>query len=73
MLAVSALLATGVLSWSDCLSYTAAWDTLMWFTGRACTTQRTSSLDVHVWIECLLPTFGHLLSGRLAGQGTTFC
>lgn len=33
MLAVGCLLATGVLSWSDCLAYTAAWDTLIWFTG----------------------------------------
>jgi di/tricarboxylate transporter len=34
MLAVGCLLATGVLSWADCLAYTAAWDTLIWFTGR---------------------------------------
>lgn len=33
MLAVGCLLATGVLSWSDCLAYSAAWDTLVWFTG----------------------------------------
>lgn len=33
MLAVGCLLATGVLSWADCLAYTAAWDTLIWFTG----------------------------------------
>lgn len=32
MLAVGCLLATGVLSWADCLAYTAAWDTLIWFT-----------------------------------------
>lgn len=34
MLAVGCLLATGVLSWADCLAYTAAWDTLIWFTGK---------------------------------------
>lgn len=33
MLAVGCLLASGVLSWADCLAYTAAWDTLIWFTG----------------------------------------
>lgn len=33
MLAVGCLLATGVLSWADCLAYTQAWDTLIWFTG----------------------------------------
>lgn len=32
MLAVSLLLATGVLTWKDCLTYTAAMDTLVWFT-----------------------------------------
>ena len=25
------LLATGVLNWKDCLTYTPAWDTLFWF------------------------------------------
>jgi DASS family divalent anion:Na+ symporter len=33
MVAVGILLLTGVLSWQDCLTYTAAWDTLLWFAG----------------------------------------
>eukprot|EP00891_Asterochloris_glomerata_P005359 jgi/Astpho2/5359/Aster-05904 len=31
MLGLSVLLATGVLNWKDCLTYTPAWDTLFWF------------------------------------------
>jgi len=31
MVALSTLLATGVLSWRDCLTYSPAWDTLTWF------------------------------------------
>jgi divalent anion:Na+ symporter, DASS family len=31
MLGLSVLLLTGVLEWKDCLSATAAWDTLAWF------------------------------------------
>lgn len=31
MIALSSLLVTGVLTWRDCLEYTPAWDTLMWF------------------------------------------
>ncbi|EIE21539.1 Sodium/sulfate symporter [Coccomyxa subellipsoidea C-169] len=30
-LALSLLLVSGVLSWRDCLEYTPAWDTLLWF------------------------------------------
>lgn len=30
-LALSLLLLSGVLSWRDCLEYTPAWDTLLWF------------------------------------------
>lgn len=33
MLGLCVLLCTGVLSWRDCLTYTPAWDTLMWFAG----------------------------------------
>ncbi|WIA38713.1 hypothetical protein OEZ86_002013 [Tetradesmus obliquus] len=32
MCALGVLLASGVLSWQDCLQYTPAWDTLIWFT-----------------------------------------
>lgn len=39
MIALGVLLATGVLTWQDCLEYTPAWDTLMWFTGEARTVQ----------------------------------
>ncbi len=35
MLALSGLLMTGVLQWRDCLEYTPAWDTLMWFAGES--------------------------------------
>mmetsp|Transcript_912 Transcript_912/g.1363 ORF Transcript_912/g.1363 Transcript_912/m.1363 type:complete len:565 (+) Transcript_912:100-1794(+) len=31
MMGLCVLLASGVLSWRDCLTYTPAWDTLMWF------------------------------------------
>ena len=31
MLGLCVLLTTGVLTWKDCLQYTAAWDTLFWF------------------------------------------
>ena len=31
MLGLSVLLLTGVLTWKDCLTYPAAWDTLFWF------------------------------------------
>ena len=31
MVALCCLLVTGVLSWSDCLTHVAAWDTLLWF------------------------------------------
>jgi len=31
MTALSMLLGTGTLSWDDCLNYTPAWDTLLWF------------------------------------------
>lgn len=31
MMGLCLLLATGVLSWRDCLTYVPAWDTLMWF------------------------------------------
>jgi DASS family divalent anion:Na+ symporter len=31
MLGLCGLLCTGVLSWRECLSYTPAWDTLVWF------------------------------------------
>ncbi len=31
MLGLAALLCTGVLHWRDCLTYTSAWDTLVWF------------------------------------------
>ncbi|KAJ9525924.1 hypothetical protein QJQ45_009417 [Haematococcus lacustris] len=31
MMGLSTLLLAGVLSWRDCLEYTAAWDTLVWF------------------------------------------
>lgn len=31
LLGLSVLLFTGVLSWKDCLTYPAAWDTLVWF------------------------------------------
>ena len=31
MLGLSILLLTGVLTWKDCLTYPAAWDTLFWF------------------------------------------
>jgi DASS family divalent anion:Na+ symporter len=31
MLGLCVLLTTGVLTWRDCLTYTAAWDTLFWF------------------------------------------
>lgn len=31
LLALSLLLLTGVLTWRDCLQYTPAWDTLIWF------------------------------------------
>lgn len=34
ILAVALLLFTGVLSWSDCLNCTQAWDTLFWFSGK---------------------------------------
>jgi DASS family divalent anion:Na+ symporter len=33
LLAVCLLLLLGVLEWSDCLSYGAAWDTFLWFSG----------------------------------------
>lgn len=32
MCALGVLLASGVLSWQDCLEYKPAWDTLIWFT-----------------------------------------
>lgn len=31
LVALSILLLSGVLSWDDCLSFTPAWDTLLWF------------------------------------------
>jgi len=31
MIALSGMLLSGVLSWRDCLNYTPAWDTLVWF------------------------------------------
>jgi DASS family divalent anion:Na+ symporter len=31
MIALSTLLATGVLTWSDCLAHRTAWDVLLWF------------------------------------------
>lgn len=31
MLALATLLCTGVLTWKDCLEYSPAWDTLIWF------------------------------------------
>lgn len=31
MMGLCTLLSTGVLNWRDCLTYTAAWDTLFWF------------------------------------------
>ncbi len=33
MLGLCALLCTGTLSWRDCLTYSPAWDTLLWFSG----------------------------------------
>jgi DASS family divalent anion:Na+ symporter len=33
MLALCSLLCTGVLSWKDCLTYSPAWDTLVWWVG----------------------------------------
>jgi DASS family divalent anion:Na+ symporter len=31
LVALSMLLLTGTLTWKDCLDYTPAWDTLLWF------------------------------------------
>jgi DASS family divalent anion:Na+ symporter len=31
MMALCTLLVTGVLSWRDCLTYSPAWDTLLWW------------------------------------------
>ncbi len=55
MLGLCVLLTTGVLTWRDCLTYTPAWDTLMWFAGErhaACVGRRRGAgqaWDALVW------------------------
>ncbi len=44
MLGLCVLLTTGVLTWRDCLTYTPAWDTLVWFAGEANGGPRASPL-----------------------------
>jgi hypothetical protein len=45
MCALGVLLASGVLSWQDCLEYKPAWDTLIWFTGA----RHSLEFDIYTW------------------------
>lgn len=49
MIALSGLLATGVLTWKDCLDYTPAWDTLVWWVPLGLCLQLFGCPDQFVW------------------------
>ncbi len=58
-LALSLHLLTGVLSWRDCLEYTPAWDTLLWFgvvigmsTNLNTLVRTTHNTDIHYLQGC---------------------
>eukprot|EP00955_Chlamydomonas_euryale_P023052 243287-Chlamydomonas_euryale.AAC.3 len=46
MIGLSLLLCAGTLSWKDCLSYTPAWDTLVWFAVLISMSNQLNSLGV---------------------------
>jgi DASS family divalent anion:Na+ symporter len=50
MMALGTLLLTGVLSWRDCLTYSPAWDTLLWWVACA------SSLWCCIRCNCRCPS-----------------
>lgn len=62
MLALCALLATGVLSWQDCLGERSAWDTLLWFSVLVGMSGQLSSLG-------LVGAAAGAASGALAATG----
>lgn len=59
MTGLCVLLCTGVLTWRDCLSYTPAWDTLMWFAVLIGLSSQLSALGV-------IKAFADAVGGTLA-------
>ncbi|GIL77807.1 hypothetical protein Vretimale_6661 [Volvox reticuliferus] len=64
MLGLCGLLCTGVLTWRDCLSYTPAWDTLVWFAVLIGMSGQLNSMGV---ISAFANSMGSLLTGLNMG------
>jgi hypothetical protein len=59
MMGLCTLLFTGVLNWRDCLTYTAAWDTLFWFASEGQSTCYEAMLPRHALPKLLLAAQPH--------------
>eukprot|EP00899_Mesostigma_viride_P020051 jgi/Mesvir1/28047/Mv04650-RA.1 len=51
MLGLTTLLATGVLTWRDCLEETSAWDTLLWFAVLVGMSGQLNTLGLVPWVS----------------------
>jgi di/tricarboxylate transporter len=65
MCALGVLLASGVLTWQDCLEYKPAWDTLIWFTGALMVFQSFVMLVVIAYITLHYITLHAPLKARV--------
>eukprot|EP00955_Chlamydomonas_euryale_P036116 350339-Chlamydomonas_euryale.AAC.1 len=75
MVALSALLTTGVLHWDDCLTYSSAWDTLVWWVLTRVWWKLTRESSGVVWSKCGWRRCGWWNCGveDVRRQGTSRC
>ncbi|CAI5963201.1 unnamed protein product, partial [Closterium sp. NIES-64] len=72
MSALSLLLLSGVVSWSDCLSEKSAWDTLMWFAALIAMSAQLTHMGVVGWMaDGVAGGLGMVPGGILAGDMAT--
>ncbi|CAI5534881.1 unnamed protein product [Closterium sp. Naga37s-1] len=72
MSALSLLLLSGVVSWSDCLSERSAWDTLMWFAALIAMSAQLTHMGVVGWMaDGVAGGLGMVPGGILAGDMAT--
>ncbi|GJP53761.1 hypothetical protein CLOM_g12904 [Closterium sp. NIES-68] len=72
MSALSLLLLSGVVSWSDCLSERTAWDTLMWFAALIAMSNQLTHMGVVGWMaDGVAGGLGMVPGGILAGDMAT--